>query len=78
MTAGVPPSERGELARSSQQPDQALDEPQTMASDKGGDGREDTGPSPVHVWPELSTARQVLLTVSMTLCMMLNVRPAFP
>lgn len=27
-----------------------------------------------HQWPELSTTRQVLLTVSMTLCMMLNVR----
>jgi len=78
MTAGVPPSERGELARSSQQPDQALVEPQMTASEKGGNEREDEGPSPVHVWPELSTARQVLLTVSMTLCMMLNVRPAFP
>jgi hypothetical protein len=29
-----------------------------------------------HIWPELSTTRQVLLTVSMTLCMMLNVRPS--
>lgn len=27
-----------------------------------------------HVWPEMSTTRQVLLVLTMTMCMMLNVR----
>lgn len=28
-----------------------------------------------HAWPEMSTTRQVLLVLTMTMCMMLNVRP---
>ncbi|GAA5856953.1 hypothetical protein JCM9279_005028 [Rhodotorula babjevae] len=73
MTAGVPSSTRGELLRSPQESHAAAIEPHQTASDKGVDGREDEGAPPEHVWPQLSTTRQVLLTVSMTLCMMLNI-----
>ncbi|GAA6053235.1 hypothetical protein JCM3770_002670 [Rhodotorula araucariae] len=43
------------------------------ASDKQADGRDEDGAPPAHIWPEMSTARQILLTSSMTLCMMLNI-----
>ncbi|GAA5860818.1 hypothetical protein JCM8547_003859 [Rhodosporidiobolus lusitaniae] len=39
----------------------------------GGSGAASEGDEPEHVWPEMSTTKQVLLTLSMTLAMMLNI-----
>ncbi|GAA6018283.1 hypothetical protein JCM10207_000790 [Rhodosporidiobolus poonsookiae] len=43
------------------------------AEQAGEQGEEDSAGEPEHQWPELSTARQVLLTLAMTLAMMLNI-----
>ncbi|GAA5940651.1 hypothetical protein JCM3775_004752 [Rhodotorula graminis] len=71
MVAGAPPPARGQSAHSPQGPPRAAVAP----SDKGTDEHERDGDGGLaeHVWPQLSTTRQVLLTVSMTLCMMLNI-----
>lgn len=71
----APPRQSGgDFSPSSPSTRQADVEPQWTTSDKDGEGHTDDGAPAGHVWPEMSTTRQVLLVIALTLCMMLNVR----
>ncbi|BGP51333.1 hypothetical protein JCM10450v2_007271 [Rhodotorula kratochvilovae] len=67
------PRASADLDRTSQLDGQTPVDSRRTTSDKDADGRDDAEAPPEHVWPEMSTARQILLTLSMTLCMMLNI-----